>query len=140
MSPTIGGESAGASSVCELFASPDSNGLFVRGIVESGSCGSSLSTMAEKYEALAKVPEQLGCSGTKDQVLTCLRSENFSVEKALQVTKVVRGFRPTLGGGDLPKQPVESLGAYPLLMGFNFSEPIAIICSTLKAFESQTGA
>lgn len=108
---TIGGESAGASSVCQLFASPDSKGLFVRGIVESGGCGLSLSTMAEKYEALATVPEQLGCSGTKDQVLTCLRSEDFSVEKALQVTKVVQGFRPTVGGGDLPKQPVESLGA-----------------------------
>ena len=134
---TIGGESAGASSVCQLYASPDSKGLFVRGIIQSGSCGSALLTMAEKYKALAAVPEQLGCSGTKEQVLACLRSDNFSVEQALIVNKAVDGFRPTVGGADLPKQPTEALGLYPTLMGFNFSEPIRIICSTLKAFEDR---
>lgn len=137
---TIGGESAGASSVCELFASPDSKGLFVRGIVESGSCGSPLLTTAEKYKTHATVPEQFGCTGTKEQVLSCLRSDNFSVETALKVTAAVKEFRPTVGGGDLPKQPAEALGLYPSLMGFNFSEPIQIICSTLKAFELNTAA
>jgi len=137
---TIGGESAGASSVCQLFASPDSKGLFVRGIIESGSCGSPLLTMAEKYKTHATVPEQLGCPGTNEQVLACLRSENFSVEKALKVSQALQGFRPTVGGGDLPKQPVESLGLYPSLIGFNFSEPVQIICSTLKAFELNTSS
>jgi para-nitrobenzyl esterase len=138
---TIGGQSAGGRSVCQLMASPLSDGLFVRGIVQSGSCAAVVWSLQEKYSAHEKVPAQLGCGGTPQQVLTCLRSDAFSFQNALKVAAESKvEFRPTVGGPVLPRQPSEALGAYPMLMGLNFSEPIDIICSTMASFELQTSA
>ena len=138
---TIGGQSAGGRSVCELMASPLSAGLFVRGIVQSGSCATNVWSLQEKYAAHDKVPAQLGCAGSAQQVLACLRSDNFSFQNALKVAAESKvAFTPNVGGPVMPRQPREALGAYPLLMGLNFSEPIDIICSTMTSFEIQTAA
>ncbi len=138
---TIGGQSAGGRSVCELFASPLSEGLFVRGIVQSGSCAATVWTLQQKYAAHEKIAVQLGCTGTPQQVAACLRSESFSFQNALKIAAESKvAFTPNVGGPVLPREPRESLGVFPLLMGLNFSEPIDIICSTIASSELQTAA
>lgn len=61
---TLGGESAGAMSTCANLAAPNSNGTFVRAIVESGPCAAPLPTLSSTEERQAAIPAQLGCPGS----------------------------------------------------------------------------
>lgn len=85
---TLFGESAGSMSVCMLLASPLSNELFHKVIMQSGSCALNLlhtKNQAEEYgEAFL---EKIGCSKNKNP-LSCARSRTVDqIYKALDVQK-----------------------------------------------------
>jgi para-nitrobenzyl esterase len=67
---TVGGESAGAWSVCMHLSAPGSRGLFTRVMMQSGSCPSQ--TQAPAYTVGASIARTVGCSTPSTQV-ACLR-------------------------------------------------------------------
>lgn len=87
---TVFGESAGAISVCALLGAPAADGLFARGIIESGGGCYGLphldsSTVAEPVSALergAEVAAAAGCTGPDS--LACLRA--LSAEAVVEAT------------------------------------------------------
>jgi carboxylesterase type B len=70
---TIGGESAGGFSVCAHLSAPGSQGLFVRAIVESGSCLSQTPAAAEA--AGTSIARSLGCPDAATAA-QCLRGQS----------------------------------------------------------------
>jgi len=76
---TIFGESAGGGSVCVLLASPLTEGLFSRAIVESAACTKSMRDLratTAQWDSAESVGEQLGAAlGCEDasDVLSCMR-------------------------------------------------------------------
>jgi para-nitrobenzyl esterase len=70
---TIFGESAGAVSVCALLASPAANGLFDRGILQSGNCRQNLPSLTEAFEQGDRIAALAGCAGGAEP-LACLRA------------------------------------------------------------------
>ena len=117
---TLGGESAGAISVCLNMASPGANGLFVRAIVESGPCSAPLPTLQQQETADAGIPAQLGCSGSNTLVVSCLRA--VTLQQILTAQSAPGAVSPSVGGTDVPSQPRGSIGKYPLLLGGNTIE------------------
>ena len=75
---TIFGESAGGWSICTLVATPLTQGLFKRAILESGGCEQS-QDLEKGFENAKRVAARLGC-GADD--LACLRG--LSAEKVLK--------------------------------------------------------
>ena len=71
---TLFGESAGGSSVCYHMVAPASQGLFHRGIVESGSCVEPLSTLSAAEAKGGAFANLMGCTDTSS-ALSCLRAE-----------------------------------------------------------------
>ncbi|HKT01317.1 MAG TPA: carboxylesterase family protein [Rugosimonospora sp.] len=69
---TVGGESAGAQSVCMHLVAPGSRGLFSRAIVESGSCTSW--PIADAQIAGVAFAHVLGCTNDA-QAAACLRGK-----------------------------------------------------------------
>ena len=118
---TLGGESAGAISTCANLAATQSQGTFVRAIVESGPCAVPLPTLAAAETKHAPIPALLGCTGSGAQLAACLRSPNLTVAKILAVQQTLpRGtFSPSAEGDDIPVQPRTYLGRYPVLLGGN---------------------
>ncbi len=69
---TLGGESAGAFSVCAHLVSPLSRGLFTQAMMQSGSC---VSRPLKESESNARTyAASLGCT-VPGQVLSCLRNK-----------------------------------------------------------------
>ncbi len=67
---TIGGESAGGWSVCAHLSAPGSQGLFIRAMIQSGSCASRTEAAAETQGT--SVATAVGCTDPAT-VLPCLR-------------------------------------------------------------------
>jgi para-nitrobenzyl esterase len=67
---TIGGESAGGWSVCAHLSAPGSRGLFIRAMIQSGSCASRTEPAAEAQGT--SVATAVGCADPAT-VLACLR-------------------------------------------------------------------
>jgi para-nitrobenzyl esterase len=119
---TIMGESAGANAVLGLLASPASEGLFHRAIVQSSTDGAHTVALAKaEQETYAHALQEIGC-GSGAQVLACLRSAR--VESLLRMT-----VRPTMvqDGVVLPLDPFEAFrhGRFikvPVLIGSNAKE------------------
>ncbi len=127
---TVFGQSAGASSVLSLIASPMSEGLFSQAIVESGYLKDISRTDA--YRLSSKLITATGCQkATRDATATCLR--------ALSGPDVVGAVPPSAleGGGGLfvpnqdgwiipePLDQAYSLGhvrKIPVMMGTNTDE------------------
>ncbi|HEY7295131.1 MAG TPA: carboxylesterase family protein, partial [Dehalococcoidia bacterium] len=121
---TIAGESAGALSVCAQLASPGAAGLFAKAIAESGACAAPFLTRAQA-EAMGQriVTDSLGCAGDAAAVAACLRTLPVAKIEAAQLTLLDDLFvAPSVGGADLPGQPVRALGKVPLLLGGNTLE------------------
>ncbi|RMF16598.1 MAG: carboxylesterase family protein [Candidatus Dadabacteria bacterium] len=126
---TVFGESSGAMAICELIASPASEGLFRRAIIQSGNC------LARSPEVAASgmraYLEQLGCPATGQDSLDCLRS--VSAESLLAAVDPAdsRFFSPHVDGVVLPTQPQEAftrgtVQVVDILAGYNaddFSVP-----------------
>jgi para-nitrobenzyl esterase len=129
---TLFGESAGAWSLCAQLASPDSQGLFSRAIIQSGACSGALwtdpSTATAQAEALTAA---LGCKGSDE--LACLRA--VTPEALLGALPLRRGmllrpgawWGPVIDGRSLPTLPMTALqsGAFvqvPLIIGWNRDE------------------
>jgi para-nitrobenzyl esterase len=114
---TLGGQSAGAEDTTANVISPQSAGLFERGIAESAffSAFTSLSTALNQGQAFAKAA---GCPGTSAAVAACLRK--LSVPQILQLQGTanangpyVTGF-PIIDGRVIPLTPLQafSTGKY----------------------------
>ena len=119
---TVMGESAGANAVLGLLASPASDGLFHRAIVQSSTDGAhTVPLIRAEQETYAQALQEIGC-GSRPQVLACLRSAR--VESFLRMT-----VRPTMvqDGVVLPLDPFEAFrqGRFikvPVLIGSNAKE------------------
>lgn len=103
---TIGGQSAGAGSVCWLLASPSAAGLFNRAVIESiGDCAViSHDTAAAHGKTFA---EAIGCADPAT-ALACLRNKSpAEIIEAQAKTNLT--WRPVTGGA---AQPVPVLDAF----------------------------
>jgi para-nitrobenzyl esterase len=119
---TVMGESAGANAVLGLLASPGSDGLFQRAIVQSSTDGAHTVPLERaERETYAHALEEIGCASGA-QALSCLRSAR--TDSFLRMT-----VRPTLvqDGVVLPLDPFEAFqrGRFvkvPVLIGSNAKE------------------
>lgn len=115
---TVFGESAGGVSVCVLLASPLSDGLFERGIIQSGNCqtgtplrttpGSPIDgqTAVDQGQALA---EAAGCPEWAGDQNQCLREAPVEALMAAQATLEAGlggGFNAALDGVVLEERPL----------------------------------
>lgn len=126
---TIAGQSAGARSVCVHLASPMSQGLFHRAILQSGACANPVATKAVADQRGEQAIAELGCAGMPD-VPACLRDR-----PAADLVTALRGvgapindrisddpWGPVAGTPMLPVQPIDAIAAgaaagVPLLIG-----------------------
>jgi para-nitrobenzyl esterase len=118
---TIGGESAGGMSTCDLMASPQAAGLFRAAIIESGTCVTDTQAMAES--AATAFAKAAGC-GDAATTVACLTSKSAS-----ELLQAVPNFfsDPYPGSSVLPLQPYEAIergtwNRVPVLMGQNHDE------------------
>ena len=101
---TLGGESAGALSVCTHLVSPGSRGLFAGAVLQSGYCGTSTQAEAEALGTAAAA--DLGCADDADAA-ACLRRAPVGDLLGLQLPLP----RPVRGTSFLPVEPVEAIAA-----------------------------
>jgi para-nitrobenzyl esterase len=118
---TVGGESAGAFSVCGHLTSPGSQGLFARAMMQSGSCYSR--ALAQTQSESEKFAAAAGCADAA-QALACLRSQ-----RAAKLLDASTGFSPTLTSGTpaLPQPTAAAVAAgdfakVPIVTGSNRDE------------------
>jgi para-nitrobenzyl esterase len=128
---TIFGESAGASSVSALMASPLTDGLFVKAIGESGSAfakaTSPMKTLAQREESDANFARaSLGSASLKD--LRAIPAQKV-LEAALKKDDAELRFAPSVDGYFLPESVSAIFAAkkenkVTLLAGWNHDEEI----------------
>ena len=87
---TLGGESAGAFSVCGHLTAPGSRGLFARAMMQSGSCWSR--PLSQTQANSADFATAAGCSAPG--AIQCLRGKS-----AAALLDASTGFSPTLTSG-----------------------------------------
>jgi para-nitrobenzyl esterase len=118
---TVGGQSAGASSVHNLVASPLAKGLFQRAIAQSGSSVAAIARggkLADAEAAGLKFTESKGFREVQP-----LRAMPWDI----LITPPVGGFRPVVDGWVLPASPLDVLAAgkqndVPTLTGLTADE------------------
>jgi para-nitrobenzyl esterase len=118
---TLGGESAGAFSVCGHLTSPGSRGLFARAMMQSGSCTSR--PVADTQSDSATFATAAGCTDAAT-VVSCLRGKS-----AATLLDASTGFGPTLTSGTkslpLPTAAAVAHGKFarvPIVNGSNRDE------------------
>jgi len=131
---TLAGQSAGARAVCAHLASPASQGLFQRAIVQSGACVNEVVTKPVADDRGALATAEVGCAETAD-VAACLRS--LPVDELLttlpggrtSVTGRISDdpWGPVAGTPFLPNQPGAAIADgsaadVPLLVGSTRNE------------------
>ena len=127
---TLAGESAGGMSTCNNLASPQAVGLFNKAIVESGPCSFNWQSVRTAETEDATIPATLGCTGSKVQIATCLRSTRLPLTSILASAATLSRnptpgcsnctpLFPSSGGYDFPNEPRTALGRVPLLLGGN---------------------
>jgi len=136
---TLGGNSAGAMSVCNHLASAASRGLFQRAIIHSGSCMPPTPALEDYEKQGNQVVAKVGCDGDAD-VLACMRRQDaqrvmdaFEVENPspggvlFQQAGIVWEIPPTVDKAFLD-QPVEQsfaagdVAKVPVIIGANENE------------------
>jgi para-nitrobenzyl esterase len=105
---TIAGQSAGASSVCTLLASPKAAGLFQRATIQSAGCGLGERSLADAQVQGAAFAKQAGCDNSASQ-LACLRSA--WAPNLVAAFQTAGGAGPTTGTPTLPKASMEAIKA-----------------------------
>jgi para-nitrobenzyl esterase len=132
---TLFGESAGGISTCMHMASPKSEGLFQRAIIESGPCNSAVAE-ADAFAQGEELVMALGCGdadASAASVLECLRGKSTeAIMSALPASgDLIFGegpsWFPVLDGWNLPDQPEALLAAgsaanIPTILGSNADE------------------
>lgn len=118
---TIGGESAGAMSVCAHLAAPGSAGLFRAAIMQSGSCVTS--PLAQAEPAGADFARSVGCTDPAAMV-ACLRAKPAT---ELLDASANTQFGLVSGGGPLPTAPADAVATgriqrVPMIFGANHDE------------------
>jgi para-nitrobenzyl esterase len=134
---TLFGESAGATSVCNLLASPLTGPLFARAIMESQNCPARTREDAERLgTALAKT---LGCNvAGEGQVARCLRAKaasTFIREAPLQLLDPEyfgqSRYLPSIDGHVVPQDPYARLASgevlKPTIVGINAAEQFLFV-------------
>lgn len=118
---TLGGESAGAFSVCGHLTSPGSRGLFARAMMQSGSCYSR--TLPDTEANSADFAAAAGCPSGAAAV-ACLRDKS-----AAALLDASTGFSPTLTSGTpaLPQPTATAVASgnftrVPMVNGANRDE------------------
>ncbi len=145
---TIFGESAGALNTCMLLASPSASGLFHRAAMQSGDCVAP--PMAFRKNVSAEIAEGLGCSGSDEEVVECLRTLDSGVlSGAIPVDPEVLDtwylpWGPGVDGALLPDDPLKILergehNAVPFMIGSNAHEteifiPPMASCAGVRTF------
>jgi carboxylesterase type B len=117
---TIGGESAGGWSVCAHLSAPDSRGLFVRAMIQSGSCFSQ--TLAEAQAGGTTYAHAAGCADDATAA-ACLRGKTPAqlLDTASPPARFVRGVPA------LPRDPDTAVrtgdfARVPVVIGANRDE------------------
>ncbi len=130
---TIFGESAGGMSVCLHMVSPGSEGLFDRGIIESGPCDQPFPDVAGASATAAALEAAVGCDGEADP-LACLRGKGpeelvNALSSEDSPTTLVDAFIwfPVVDGVTLVEPPMDSFEAgtfaqVPVIAGTNRNE------------------
>lgn len=126
---TVFGESAGAMSIGALLAAPAARGLFHRAILQSGA-GHNTQTPGRAAQIAGEVLEAAGLVGADpDRLmaadLAVILEAQATVERRHQGPLLP--FQPVAGGVDLPRTPLEAVGAgsaadVPLLVGTTAEE------------------
>jgi para-nitrobenzyl esterase len=120
---TIYGQSAGASAVCMLLATPDAKGLFQKGIMESSACTAARGTLAAGEAAGVGFATAVGCTDPAT-VVGCLRRTWAGTLIANQ-RNYLGG--PKVGGELVPVAPPTAIAAgqwnrVPIMTGTTRSE------------------
>ncbi|MFL6078128.1 MAG: carboxylesterase/lipase family protein [Mycobacteriales bacterium] len=119
---TVFGESAGGLSTLAQLASPGAHGLFARALVESGSYGPTLPTLAAAETDGRAFATAAGCA---DQTAACLRQLPVSTILAHENTSL--GYEPDIDGQVLAQQPSTAFATgrfnrVPVVDGTNHDE------------------
>jgi para-nitrobenzyl esterase len=108
---TVGGESAGAGSICMHLASPERvQGLFHKAFVLSAGCFAPLKTVAEAEETGIAMARAVGC-GLSPDPLSCMRSKSVADWLVVGGHQAERDptdllvFGPTVGNRTVPRFP-----------------------------------
>jgi para-nitrobenzyl esterase len=129
---TLFGESAGAWSACYQAVSPTAKGLFLRVILQSGSCTDrqSLASYGEAEQGGVAFSANLGCENVAD-VPGCLRRIPTSrIVRAPATRRGIAGptsWGPVWGDVVVPLRPIEAFRtgrfhAVPAIIGSNLNE------------------
>jgi len=102
---TLGGNSAGAMSVCYHLVSDKSRGLFQRAILQSSSCTRPTPDLDDYAKQSTKAIAKVGCAGKADTVNCLRRRDAQRLMDAFETNK-------TYPGGDL-FQPADSIWELP---------------------------
>jgi para-nitrobenzyl esterase len=128
---TIFGESAGGVSVHTHMISPQSAGLFHRGIVQSGAYAMTFPTLATAEQQGVAFATQVGCT---NQDAACLRNLSVSAILAAQ-SPLPNAYMPRKDGELVPLSPTEAFasGAFhhvPVIEGSTHDEFSLFVAST----------
>lgn len=120
---TVFGESAGASSILFLLATPSAKGLFAKAIVESGGGWNMETTLSQKEAEGTAFATRAGLSGG---TTTLAELRAIPVAKALDMPPQL-GFGPFVDGRLTPKTPAQAFASgtaidVPLVIGSNSFE------------------
>lgn len=128
---TIFGESAGGSAVCSLLAATGAEGLFHRGIIQSGGCSATPLRGGSRgtFDVGDTLVERLGCTGEGE--LECLRAlTTQEILDAVMEDASGLGFAPygpAVDGATFSDSPAQLLADgvgvdVPLMVGSNLNE------------------
>ena len=127
---TVAGESAGATDVCALLASPLTRGLFSAAIVQSGFCSGNPERPSAEAFGLA-VAAKAGCGHEPRKCLRTLAAERViaswdAVWNSGSLKTPLFPMTP-IGTAALPRAPIEAFNAgdrsrVPVLVGFDRDE------------------
>lgn len=125
---TIAGESAGAMSVCDHLAAPDSAGLFRAAIVQSGPCQAQ-PDLATAQRASRDYTGSVGCAdqGATAECLRALPAETLAMPLWYSRFGTDHLSGPVTGTATLPTDPVRAFAdgdatRVPVLIGTNRDE------------------
>ncbi len=146
---TLFAESSGAWSACYLMASPASEGLFHRVILQSGPCLEPHSLNAAKDQAPGGPPfaERLGCGG--EDVVGCLRATPaWRISRAPSLRAGINGpgsWGPVHTDATVPVSPAEAFVAgrftrVPVIVGTNTEEGrlFAVEVQDMERYQKET--